>query len=134
MLALANSNQANAIDGNPTPDGDLDYIISILVTSTSTGATNRKVESIDVGSLAAISLTPTAITNQVEAGGTASYSHVLENTGNTTEDILLTSTNNKPDFSNTIRIDTDGDGVADTELGNVCAGTPPSPIQVMQNR
>ncbi|PSU95529.1 hypothetical protein C0W35_05785 [Photobacterium kishitanii] len=133
VLALANSNQANAIDGNPTPDGDLDYIISILVTSTSTGATNRKVESIDVGSLAAISLTPTAITNQVEAGGTASYSHVLENTGNTTEDILLTSTNNKPDFSNTIRIDTDGDGVADTELGNVCAGTPPSPIQVMQN-
>ncbi len=86
-----------------------------------------------MGSLAAISLTPTAITNQVEAGGTASYSHVLENTGNTTEDILLTSTNNKPDFSNTIRIDTDGDGVADTELGNVCAGTPPSPIQVMQN-
>ncbi|MCG3865475.1 hypothetical protein I3259_15550 [Photobacterium sp. Ph5] len=119
--ALANSNQADAIDGNATPDGDLDYIISIVVTSDSTLASNRKVEAIDVESFAAIAISPTARNQQVEAGGTVSYAHTLTNTGNTTEDILLTSTNNKPGFSNTILIDINGNGTLDTELGNVCS-------------
>ncbi len=133
VQALADSNQANTIDGNATPDGDKDYIISIVVESAATGAKDRKVESIDVKSLASISITPTALTNQVQAGGTADYQHKLTNTGNTVEVIEITSSNNKPDFTNTIRIDTDGDGSPDTELGNICtdafaAGT----IQVQQ--
>ncbi|SMY38315.1 beta strand repeat-containing protein [Photobacterium andalusiense] len=121
VQALADSNQANAIDGSDTLDGDKDYIISIVVESASTGAKDRKVESIDVESLAAISITPPALTNQVQAGGTANYQHKLTNTGNTVEVIEITSSNNKPDFTNTIRIDTDGNGSPDTELGNICA-------------
>ncbi|PTB31848.1 hypothetical protein DAT36_14735 [Photobacterium phosphoreum] len=121
IQALADSNQPGAIDGNATPDGDKDYIISLLVTSAKTNAEDRKVESIDVKSLASIALTPTALDNQVQKGGTVNYQHTLTNTGNTVEVIEITSSNNKPDFTNTIRIDTDGDGVVDTELGNVCA-------------
>ncbi len=135
VQALADSDQPDAIDGNTTPDGDKDYIISILVASLNTGAEDRKVESIDVKSLASISITPPALTNQVEPGGTVNYNHKLTNTGNTVEVIEITSNNNKPDFSNTIKIDTDGDGVLDTELGNVCGATvPPGPgtIQVQQ--
>ncbi len=83
LKALADSQQASVIDANG--DGDLDYIISIKVTSANSGATDRKAEAIDVLSAKAIAITPPTGQNQVEPGGSVIYDHVLTNTGNTTE-------------------------------------------------
>lgn len=137
--ALANSDQDYAINANPdvTPpvsgtDADLDYIISMVAKSTTSGATDRKVEAFDVTDAAAIEITPTNLSNQVEKGGRVDYEHTLTNTGNTTEEVDLSSSNNETGFNNTIRIDVDGDNVPDIELGNLCSSTLTSPITVDQ--
>ncbi|BDR36673.1 hypothetical protein PDY_37210 [Photobacterium damselae subsp. damselae] len=128
--ALADSDQASAIDANT--DGDLDYIISLTVQSTASGAIDRKVEAFDVATSASIDITPTSLSNQIEPGGSVTYEHTLGNTGNTTETVDLSSGNNTTGFNNTISIDTDGDGTPDTEIGNLCDDPVTSPITVQQ--
>ncbi|WP_318442998.1 hypothetical protein [Photobacterium leiognathi] len=124
LKALADSQQASVIDANG--DGDLDYIISIKVTSANSGATDRKVEAIDVQSAKAIAITPPTGQNQVEPGGSVIYNHVLTNTGNTTEtDIKLTSVDDNG-FTHVIKIDTTGDGSPDTALTALCPPSSPN--------
>ncbi len=129
---LANSDQDNAINANPTSDTDLDYIISMVVESTTSGALDRKVEAFDVSNSGSIDITPSNLNNQVEKGGRVDYEHTLTNSGNTVEVIELSAANDQTGFTNTIRIDVTGDGLPDIELGNLCNGTYTSPITVEQ--
>jgi len=84
-------------------------------------------EAIDVNSVVSATLTPNG-SAQLDAGGSEEYLNTLTNTGNSTETFSVSSTNTQGTWSNTVAIDTDGDGVADTELANLTTGV----IQVQQ--
>ncbi|OBU15803.1 hypothetical protein AYY19_13995 [Photobacterium aquimaris] len=129
-LALADSQQPSAIDANG--DSDLDYIISMVVESAGSGATDRKVEAFDIDNAASIDISPASLSEQVEPGGNVGYEHTLSNNGNTTETVDLSSSNNTPGFNNTVMIDIDGDGTPDKEIGNLCDAPVVSPISVLQ--
>ncbi|WP_233217690.1 MULTISPECIES: hypothetical protein [unclassified Photobacterium] len=118
-LPFAAGEQASAIDANS--DGDNDYIIYIQVTSAGSGATDIKVEAIDIRTIASIDYTPTTLSNQIEAGGGIAYEHFLSNTGNTREYITLDSANDKAadGFDNTLTI-LDNDTGQPIEIGNLC--------------
>ncbi len=107
------------LDGNN--DGDGDYPLFFEVTSTATGATDVTLEAIDVNEVYAVILTPSG-SDQIEAGGTSVYPHTLANNGNGDAVLELTSSNSQPGWTNTVTIDTDGDGVPDTEFGNLLPG------------
>jgi len=113
------------LDGNG--DGDGDYPLFFQITSNGTGATDVTVEAIDVNPVIAASLTPNG-SAQVDPGGTEVYQNTLANNGNDTETYEVTSTNSQVGWTSTLSVDTDGDGVADTELANLTPGT----IQVQQ--
>lgn len=127
----------NNADGTPTSldgngDGDGDYPLFFQITS-ATGATDIVLDSVDVDSTRQLSLVAPGI-NQVEAGGTAAYGHTLTNNGNVTEVVELEAANTQAAWSNTVSIDTNGDGIADTVLSNLVAGTisAPQTITVQQ--
>ncbi len=131
-LAVEDALIDNNADGTPTSldgnaDGDGDYPLFFQITSGNTGATDIVLDSVDVDSTRQLSLVTPGI-NQVEAGGTAAYGHTLTNNGNVSEVVEIEATNSQAAWSNTVSIDTDGDGVADTVLGNLVAG----PITVQQ--
>ncbi len=103
-------------------DSDGDYPLFFQITSQSTGATDIVLNAVDVSASRSLSLvTPGA--NQIEPGGTVTYSHTLSNAGNVGEVVELTSTNSQADWTSTISIDTNGDGDPDTVLGNLTVGT-----------
>jgi len=113
------------LDGNG--DGDGDYPLFFQITSNSTGATDVTLEAIDVNAVVAASLTPNG-SAQVDPGGTEVFQNTLANNGNATETYEVISSNSQAGWSSTLSIDTNGDGVADTELANLTPGT----IQVQQ--
>ncbi len=113
------------LDGNG--DGDGDYPLYFQISSTNTGASDVTLEAIDVSPVIAASLTPNG-SAQVDPGGTEAYQNTLTNNGNATETYEVVSANSQPGWTSTLSIDTDGDGVADTEMGNLTPGT----IQVQQ--
>jgi len=108
-------------------DGDGDYPLFFQIASNSTGATDVTLEAIDVNAVIAASLTPNG-SAQVDPGGTEVYQNTLANNGNAAETYEVTSANSQTGWSSTLSIDTDGDGVADTELANLTPGN----IQVQQ--
>lgn len=116
---------AETLDGNG--DGDGDYPIFFQISSTNTGASDVTLEAIDVNSVISVSLTPNGFT-QIDPGGTETYQNTLVNNGNATETYELSYSHSRPDWTSTLSIDTDGDGVADTVLENLTAGA----IQVRQ--
>ncbi|OED42421.1 hypothetical protein AB833_07230 [Chromatiales bacterium (ex Bugula neritina AB1)] len=105
-------------------DGDGDYPLFFEVRSASTGASDVTLEAIDVNTVHAVTLTPSG-SSQVESGGSSTYPHTLANNGNALETLALTAANSgsASGWANTLTIDTTGDGVADTEFGNLVAGT-----------
>lgn len=107
------------LDGNT--DGDGDYPLFFEVTSSATGATDVTLDAIDVNEVYAVTLTPSG-SDQIEAGGTSVYLHTLSNNGNGDAPLELTASNSQAGFTNTVTIDTDGDGVPDTEVGNLTPG------------
>lgn len=113
------------LDGNG--DGDGDYPLFFQIESALTGASDVTMEAIDVNSVVSATLTPNG-SAQLDAGGSEEYLNTLTNTGNSTETFAVSATNTQGTWSNTIAIDTDGDGVADTELANLTTGV----IQVLQ--
>lgn len=115
----------DTLDGNG--DGDGDYPLFFQISSLNTGASDVTLEAIDVNSVVSASLTPNGF-NQIDPGGTETYNNTLSNNGNATETYALTYSNSQTDWSSTLSVDTDGDGVADTVLENLVAG----PIQVSQ--
>jgi uncharacterized repeat protein (TIGR01451 family) len=108
------------LDENADSDGD--YPLFLEVTSSATGATDTMLKAIDVNTVHALTLTPSG-SEQVEVGGTVSFPHTLANNGNADAVVELSATNSQGGWSNTVSIDTDGDGAADTEIGNLTPGT-----------
>jgi len=126
-LAVEDALVDNDADGTPDTldgnnDGDGDYPLFFQIVSPNTGATDIVLDSVDVDSSRQLSLV-TPGSNQVEAGGTAAFGHTLTNNGNVTEVVEIEATNSQAAWTSTVSIDTDGDGVADTELGNLVPGT-----------
>lgn len=118
----------NIVAGNPDGDGDGDYPIFFQITSLNTGATDIKLDAIDVNDSRTLSLiTPSS--NNVDPGNSVVYTHLLTNDGNVTESVEITGANSQAGWNNSISIDTNGDGVADTVLTNLAVGA----ITVQQN-
>ena len=112
-------------------DGDGDYPIFFQITSLNTGATDIKLDAIDVNDSRTLSLVIPSSSN-VDAGNSVVYTHTLTNNGNVTEVVELTGTNSQTGWIGTLEIDTNGDGVADTAYSNLVAG-PGAAITVQQN-
>ncbi len=109
----------DTLDGNG--DGDGDYPLFFQILSQNTGATDTVLDAVDVDSARELTLV-TPSSNQVEAGGTVTYGHTLANNGNVAEVVLISATNSQPGWTNSVSIDTDGDGVADTPINTLAAG------------
>ncbi len=112
-------------------DGDGDYPIFFQITSLNTGATDIKLDAIDVNDSRSLSLVTPSSSN-VDPGNSVVYTHTLTNNGNVTEVVELTGTNSQTGWIGTLSIDTNGDGVADTVIPNLVAG-PGAAITVQQN-
>lgn len=110
---------AERLNNNGDQDGD--YPVFFEITSVSTGATDVTMEAIDVNVVYAVTLTPSG-SDQIEAGGTSVYLHTLANNGNGDAVLELSTNNSQPGFTNTVMIDTNGDGLPETEIGNLVAG------------
>jgi len=131
--ALGNSDQAGAVDGYDavndgasaltSNDGDLDYQMDFTATSTSTPSVGDSVtNAVDVEADREVVITPNG-QNQVQPGGTVDYVHQLENNGNQDETVEMDVTNSQPGWTTIIDVDTDGDGIPDTQLTAALAGT-----------
>ncbi len=107
------------IDANGDSDGD--YPIFFEITSTATGASDVMLHAVDVDTVHAVTLSPSG-SEQVEVGGTVDFPHTLANNGNADAVVELTASNSLSGWNNTVSIDTTGDGIADTEIGNLAAG------------
>lgn len=125
-LAIGDLSFDNNGDGTATQllgnsDGDGDYPIFFQVLSSNTGATDIKLDAIDVNATRQLSLV-TPGSNQVELGGSVIYGHTLTNNGNVNEIVELSASNNQTGWTHTISVDTDNNGVADTALGSLLPG------------
>jgi uncharacterized repeat protein (TIGR01451 family) len=118
--ALANA----PVFGNNTDvnaDGDLDYAFTFTAASTTDGTSDFKLDAIDVADDAAVTVSPDS-QDQVQPGGSVSYANTVTNTGNVTLNVTLTLNHSLAGFDNTTLIDTDGDGLGDTEYDNLTTG------------
>lgn len=113
---------ATRLSGPTDSDSDGDYPVFFQISSLNTGATDIKLDAIDVNADRLLSLV-TPGSNQLEPGGSVFYGHTLANNGNVDEVVEITSSNIQPGWSHTLNIDTDNDGVADTAMGNLTPGT-----------
>ena len=97
----------------PSGDGDGDYPIFIRVLSTNTGATDIKMDAIDVTDSEKVTLQANQ-TGQIQPGGSIAYPHTLRNDGNTVEYFTLSAVNSlsSAGWGNNILVDTTGDGNA----------------------
>lgn len=111
---------ATRLLGNADADGD--YPIFFQVLSSNTGATDIKLDAIDINATRQLSLV-TPGSNQLEPGGSVTYGHTLTNNGNVDEIVELSSSNSQTGWTHTVNIDTNDDGVADTALGSLVPGT-----------
>ena len=84
-------------------DGDGDYPIRFTIDSSSSNASDQKLDAVDVKEERNIAVTPDG-QNQVQPGGNVDYKHVLANRGNTTEEVTLTTTNSEDGFSNNTQL------------------------------
>jgi uncharacterized repeat protein (TIGR01451 family) len=133
--ALGNADRNGDVDGHDTnddginnvanmadKDGDKDYVITFTVASSVDVQRADSIDhAVDVTDSKAVTITPDG-QNQVQPGGTVDYPHKLRNDGNVDEAIEIVPGNSDADWSSTTLVDTDGDGVGDTELANLKAG------------
>lgn len=113
------------LDGNGDNDGDYPFFFQITST---TGATDVTVEAIDVTQVISASLTPNGAA-QIDPGSSEVYTNILTNTGNATATYEVERSNSQVGWSNTLSVDTDGDGIADTEMANLSDGDVISVLQ-----
>ena len=101
------------VDGNN--DGDGDFAFFFRVESLNTGASDIKLDSIDVNALEDISIVPNQA-GQIQPGGSISYIHTLRNDGNTIETFTLSGVNSlkSAGWGNSVLLDTTGNDVPDT--------------------
>jgi len=81
-------------------------------------------DGIDVNADRLVEVTPNGV-EQVTAGNTATYTNVVENNGGVPETVEITSANSNTGggFTHTLQIDTDGDGIADTDIASLTIGS-----------
>ena len=98
-------------------DSDGDYPILFRVVSKSTGASDVKLDAVDVDEQADISLTPSS-TGQVQPGGSVDYVATLRNDGNVTDTFSFSTSHdaNTTGWNESLLVDTTGDGAGDTEV------------------
>lgn len=129
----SDSDQVGAVDGYDSinddatalveGDGDKDYQISFTATSTSMPSVSDSLtNAIDIAPDRDVVITPNG-QNQIQPGGTVDYSHKLENNGNQTEILEVSSGNTQPGWTTIINVDTDDDGVPDTILTGALSGS-----------
>ena len=111
------------------PAGDYDFVFK--ATSNSNGAiTDSKVDRITVSAICAID-EGTGGTDQIQPLGTVDYVHTITNSGNEAQSISLSTVlsvisagaNGSTDWTATIRIDTNDDGVVDANYAPAGNGT-----------
>ena len=112
---------AEQMDANG--DGDGDQPLFIRIKSANSGASDIMLDAVDVTSMAQVELTPPG-SNQIQPGGSVDYINTLTNTGNTTETLELSASNSLSgdDWGNTVKVDTDGDGIPDKTLAELSPG------------
>lgn len=115
------ANVDNAVDAG-TADSDEDYPIFFHVVSSNSGASDVKLDAVDVNELEDITIIPPQ-SGQVQPGGSIDYPHQVTNTGNTIENVELTTANTNTDFTNIILVDTTNDGVVN----------PATPVDTLSN-
>jgi uncharacterized repeat protein (TIGR01451 family) len=113
--------EVETIDGNS--DGDGDYPIFLKIKSINTGATDIKLDALDVNDIEKIALVANQ-TGQIQPGGSVTYNHTLRNDGNTVETLILKGTNSlvTSGWGNSILVDTTGDGIPNKPF-NALSGT-----------
>jgi len=102
--------EIETIDGNNDTDGD--FPIFFRIKSINTGASDVKLDALDVNDVEKIALVPNQ-TGQIQPGGSVTYVHTLRNDGNTVEALILSGANSlvASGWGNSILVDTTGDGV-----------------------
>ncbi len=115
-------------DADGTPErlaragqSDGDYPIFFRIQSANTGATDIKLDAIDVAAARDVTLLSGG-NAEVEPGGSVTYEHVLRNAGSSSEVLAIASGSDRPDFIHTLSIDTNGDGVPDQEIDDLSVG------------
>ena len=113
--------EIETIDGNA--DGDGDYPIFLKIKSINTGATDIKLDALDVNDVEKIAFVANQ-TGQIQPGGSVTYNHTLRNDGNTVEVLILKGTNSlsTSGWGNSILVDTTGDGIPNKPF-NALTGT-----------
>lgn len=113
--------EIETIDGNA--DGDGDYPIFLKIKSINTGATDIKLDALDVNDVEKIAFVANQ-TGQIQPGGSVTYNHTLRNDGNTVEALILDGTNSlsTSGWGNSILVDTTGDGIPNKPF-NALSGT-----------
>ncbi|MBI9073834.1 MAG: DUF11 domain-containing protein [Desulfatibacillum sp.] len=103
-----------------TQDGDYDYPIFIRVTSTNTGASDIKMDAVDVTDSEKVTLLANQ-TGQIQPGGSIGYPHTLRNDGNTAEAFTLSAVNSlsAAGWGHNVLVDTTGDGNVDTPISTL---------------
>lgn len=109
----------DTVNGNA--DGDGDYGIFFKVTSVNSGASDVKLDAVDVMPSEQITLLQDNA-GQIQPGGSIDYPHTLQNDGNTSERVTLSSANGTNNWSNNLLVDTTGDGSPDTPFGSLVSG------------
>ena len=106
------------VDGNK--DGDGDFVFFFRVESLNTGASDIKMDAVDVKDLEDISIVPNQA-GQIQPGGSISYIHTLRNDGNTIETFTLSGANSlkTSGWGNSVLVDTTGNGVPDTPFSTL---------------
>ena len=106
------------VDGNN--DGDGDFAFFFRVESLNTGASDVKMDAVDVSDLEDISIVPNQ-TGQIQPGGSISYNHTLRNDGNTIETFTLSGANSlkTSGWGNSVLVDTTGNGTPDTPFSTL---------------
>lgn len=103
-------------------DGDGDYGIFFRVTSVNSGASDVKLDAVDVLPREQITLLQDNA-GQIQPGGSIDYPHTLQNDGNTSERVTLSAANGTTNWSNNLLVDTTGDGTPDTAFGSLVDGS-----------
>ncbi|MEO0548287.1 MAG: hypothetical protein AAFZ91_00080 [Pseudomonadota bacterium] len=121
VLDSSGSDDVDGGTGTGASDGDGDYGIFFRVVSVNSGASDVKLDAVDVLPNEELSLLQDN-SGQIQPGGSIDYPHTLQNDGNTDERLSLSATNGTANWSNNLLVDTDNDGIADTAYASLADG------------
>lgn len=107
--------------GTGANDSDGDYGIFFQVVSVNSGASDTKLDAVDVLPNEQLTLLQDNA-GQIQPGGSIDYPHTLQNDGNTDERASLSAANGTANWSNNLLVDTDNDGIPDGSFAGLASG------------